>query len=134
MKNTVTKLLALLLVFCMAAAVFTACGNTEDPTPSEPTHIDYAVEQKLDMSSSTMKQEVTFGPRSQIDGDPADRECEPTVLDGGTDPVPGLLHSSIRQTNNIKTENSVRNIGFNIISPHLCYIASLVSSNVNFTS
>ena len=59
MKNTVKKLISLLLVLCMVAAVFTACGNTEDPKPSEPTHIDYAVAEKLDMSSPTKKQEVT---------------------------------------------------------------------------
>ena len=84
MKNTVTKLLSLLLVFCMAAAVFTACGNTQEPTPSEPTHIDYAVEQKLDMTSSTMKQEVTFGPRSQIDGDTSHFEVPKSVNSSGT--------------------------------------------------
>ena len=83
MKNTVKKLVSLLLVFCMAAAVFTACGNTEEPKPSEPTHIDYAVAEKLDMSSPTKKQEVTFGPRSQIDGDTSHFEVPTSVSSSG---------------------------------------------------
>lgn len=83
MKNTITKLISLLLVLSMVAAVFTACGNTEDPKPSEPTHIDYAVEQKLDMSSPTKKQEVTFGPRSQIDGDTSHFEVPKSVNSSG---------------------------------------------------
>ena len=83
MKNAMKKLLSLLLVFCMVAAVFTACDNTEDPTPNEPAHIDYAVEQKLDMASSTKKQEVTFGPRSQIDGDTSHFEVPKSVSSSG---------------------------------------------------
>ena len=83
MKKAVTKILSLLLVLCMAAAVFTACGNTEE-TPNAPVHIDYAVEQKLDMTSSTMKQEVTFGPRSQIDGDTSHFEVPKSVNSSGT--------------------------------------------------
>ena len=67
----------------MAGAVFTACGNTEDPTPNEPAHIDYAVAEKLDMSSPTKKQEVTFGPRSQIDGDTSHFEVPKSVNSAG---------------------------------------------------
>ena len=83
MKKAVTKILSLLLVLCMVAAVFTACGNTEEVS-NEPVHIDYAVEQKLDMTSSTMKQEVTFGPRSQIDGDTSHFEVPKSVNSSGT--------------------------------------------------
>jgi len=83
MKNTVTRMMSLLLVVCMAAAVFAACGNTEDPTPNEPAHIDYAVAEKLDMSSPTKKQEVTFGPRSQIDGDTSHFEVPNSVNSAG---------------------------------------------------
>ena len=43
MKNKMTRLISVLLVLAMVAAVFTAC----DPAaagPTEPPHVDYAAE------------------------------------------------------------------------------------------
>ena len=81
MKKAVTKLLSLLLVLSMVAAVFTACGDTTGT--KEPEHIDYAVAHTLDLTSATKKQEVTFGPRSQIDGDTSHFEVPKSVDSSG---------------------------------------------------
>ncbi|MBE6933476.1 MAG: hypothetical protein E7462_00250 [Ruminococcaceae bacterium] len=79
MKN-VSKVVSLLLVVCIAAAVFAACGETEGTNPSAgTTHVDYVAETKLDMNSNTKKQEVTFGQRSQIDGDTSHFEVPKSV-------------------------------------------------------
>ena len=70
MKN-VKKLLSLLLVLCLAAGCFAGCGK-DDQTP-EPTQapefeaVDYVSELKLNMNTSSLKQEVTV--YSYIDGD-----------------------------------------------------------------
>lgn len=79
MNKTLLRIISLLLVLCLTAAVFTACGQeTTDPQSTNPPettakpqlqHIDYALEAKLDMNGPTKKQEVTFGSRSHIDGD-----------------------------------------------------------------
>lgn len=65
------KLLSLLLVLCLAAGCFAGCGKddkTPDPTQApEPEVVDYVSELKLNMNSSSLKQEVTV--YSYIDGD-----------------------------------------------------------------
>lgn len=62
MKYT-TKLLSVVLVVCMILCAFVACT----PEENEPEHVDYAASVKLDMNSSTLKEEVTV--KSYIDGD-----------------------------------------------------------------
>lgn len=69
MKNTTKKLLALLLIACMALAVFTACDKDTEPQPTEPEHIDYVGQLYLDMTTTTKKLAVQYGDRSHIDGD-----------------------------------------------------------------
>ena len=76
MKN-INKLLSLLLVLCLAAGCFAGCGkeNAGAPTtvatePTKPEELpieDYVSQLKLNMNSSTLKQEVTV--YSYIDGD-----------------------------------------------------------------
>ena len=70
MKN-VKKLLSLLLVLCLAAGLFAGCGNEEntpDPTqPQQAEFVDYVSQLKLNMNSSSLKQEVTVF--NYIDGD-----------------------------------------------------------------
>lgn len=57
----------MLLLVCMVAAVFAACDSQPDST--DPVHVDYVAQLKLDMNSSTKKHEVQWGERSHIDGD-----------------------------------------------------------------
>ena len=68
MKKSSMKLISLLLVLCMAASLLAACAEQE-PAATEPVHVDYVADTKLDMNSNTLKQEVSWGSRSHIDGD-----------------------------------------------------------------
>ncbi len=68
MKKTSLRIISLLLLISIVAAAFAACGEKEE-TPTGPVHVDYVEQTKLDMSSSTSKQEVQWGPNSHIDGD-----------------------------------------------------------------
>ena len=64
MKKTM-KLLSLLLVMSMLLSCLAACGQGEKETT--PQDVDYAAAVQLDMSSETLKQEVTV--HNFIDGD-----------------------------------------------------------------
>jgi len=66
MKNRRKSLLAILVVLCLVLSVFAGCGEQQ---PTGPSHVDYVSQVKLDMNSSTVKQVVTWGPRTHIDGD-----------------------------------------------------------------
>ena len=66
MKNKNIRMIAMLLLVAMVAGVFAACG---EQGPTEPGHIDYAAQVKLDMNSETLKYEVHWGEKSHIDGD-----------------------------------------------------------------
>lgn len=68
MKKTSLRIISLLLLISIVAAAFAACGEKEE-TPTGPVHVDYVEQTKLDMSGSTSKQEVQWGPNSHIDGD-----------------------------------------------------------------
>ena len=63
------RLISLVLVLCLALSCLASCGLFEkDPEgPSTPEHIDYVAETKIDMTSATLKQEVTV--KMFIDGD-----------------------------------------------------------------
>ena len=62
MKNTI-KIITILLALCLMAMVLVAC----DPVEEEPEHIDYVSQLKLDMTSDSLKQEVTV--KNHVDGD-----------------------------------------------------------------
>ncbi len=86
-KGLFTKVTSLLLVICLIAAVFTACDQQPagDSTSgkNEFEHVDYVMETKLDMNSTTKKQEVRFGDRSHIDGDTTHFEVSASVDPSG---------------------------------------------------
>lgn len=83
MKRMNIRLISILLVVCMAASLLAACGE-KTPGVTEPVHIDYVAETKLDMSSSTLKQEVTWGRHSHIDGDTSHFEVPKSFDSSGT--------------------------------------------------
>lgn len=70
-KSNVIRLLALMLALIMSLAVFAACDKGGEDESSDDAaaveHVDYVDSLKLDMSSDTLKQEVTV--KSYIDGD-----------------------------------------------------------------
>ena len=60
------SILSILLLLCIVIGSLSACdGGNKDP--QEPAHVDYVEQIKLDMNSSTLKQEVTV--KMFIDGD-----------------------------------------------------------------
>ncbi len=72
--NNFKKLASLFLALILAAGVLAGCGKgqeTTGPAGTKPTEqlqvVDYVAQTKLDMSSSTLKQEVTV--KNYIDGD-----------------------------------------------------------------
>lgn len=84
MKRFTFRILSLLLIVCIVGAVFTACNDPQPEPPSEPAHVDYVDRVKLDMNSSTKKQEVKWGDKSHIDGDTShfevSKDIDPTGL------------------------------------------------------
>jgi len=96
--NTFKKWLSLALVLCLCAGCFAACGKTEPAAPSVPETtaqaastdaaptealevVDYAGSIQLDMSSNTVKQEVTV--KQFIDGDTTHFYVPEYVRSGG---------------------------------------------------
>ncbi len=82
--NVYNKILSLLLILCVAIACMTGCQpTTEDPKNTPDQVIDYVAQTKLQMNSSTKKQEVTV--KSYVDGDtthfivPADFSADGTL-------------------------------------------------------
>lgn len=85
MKN-IKKLLSLLLAICLIVACFAGCDKdsnnaTQTPTSSGET-VDYVANTKLQMESSTKKQEVTV--KSFIDGDTTHFNVPTEISDDGT--------------------------------------------------
>ena len=79
-----TKLTSVLVLICLVVGLFAGCQN--GTTPTEPSGdvlqvVDYVAETKLDMSSSTMKQEVTVN--SFIDGDTTHFKVPYSVSENG---------------------------------------------------
>lgn len=70
-RSNAIRLLALMLALVMSLAAFAACdkGGEEESSSGDAAadHVDYVDSLKLDMSSDTVKQEVTV--KSYIDGD-----------------------------------------------------------------
>lgn len=83
------RIFALLAALCIALGCLAGCNNTPAPSGSEPTGttgstvetIDYAVEAKLDMDSSTLKQEVTA--KAYVDGDTTHFYVPTSIVDTG---------------------------------------------------
>ena len=75
MKLRLTALLALL---CLLLTCMVGCGGGGD---KEPEFVDYVAQTKLDMNSSTLKQEVTV--KSYIDGDTTHFYVPTSIRDTG---------------------------------------------------
>ena len=76
--KSIIKLFSIVLLIGILSGCFLACN---DKTSEEPGHIDFAASVKLDMSSSTLKQEVTV--KMFIDGDTTHFYVPNSVIDGG---------------------------------------------------
>ena len=86
-KGMFKKITSLLLAICLIGAVLAACdqqpAGEATSGKSEFQHVDYVMETKLDMNSTTKKQEVRFGDRSHIDGDTSHFEVSTSVDPNG---------------------------------------------------
>lgn len=82
MNKVMLRFLSLLLAICVIGAVFTACNQKETPDPG-PVHVDYVAQTKLDLSGTTLTQEVTWGKHSHIDGDTSHFEVSRSVDSSG---------------------------------------------------
>lgn len=78
MKNS-RSLISLLVVLCVLCSCLAACGRQNGAT--EPSSVDYAASVKLDMSSETLKQEVTV--HTFIDGDTTHFNVPESVMENG---------------------------------------------------
>ncbi|MBQ8432821.1 MAG: thermonuclease family protein [Clostridia bacterium] len=78
--KTAKHLLSFLLLLCILLVGITSCGPDVTP-PAEDTAKDFAAEIKLDMSSTTLKQEVTV--KAYIDGDTTHFNVPNSVAVGG---------------------------------------------------
>ena len=68
MKNIFSRLISLLLLLCIVIGAVASCTPDNGSQGSnEPSHVDYVSQVKLDMDSTTVKQEVTM--KMHIDGD-----------------------------------------------------------------
>ncbi|MBQ7415737.1 MAG: thermonuclease family protein [Oscillospiraceae bacterium] len=85
MKKFSLRVISVLVLMCMVAAMFAACTPKEDePKSTEPIHVDYVAQTKLDMDSDTLKQEVQWGRHSHIDGDTSHFEVPKSFDVSGT--------------------------------------------------
>ena len=79
------KLLAISLVLCLILGLLAGCGENPQPTEAtgtvSPEGVDYAGQLKLNMNSSTLKQEVTV--KTYVDGDTVHFYVPEDVMPGG---------------------------------------------------
>ena len=84
MMRCAIKRLALILAFCLLLSSLAACGQPQATTgTTEPAieTVDYAAQLKLDMNSSTLKQEVTV--KTYVDGDTVHFHVPTSVMPDG---------------------------------------------------
>lgn len=78
MKN---RILSLLLLLCIVLSCVVSCVTPGGENPEPTGHVDYVSELKLDMNSSTKKQEVTV--KTFIDGDTTHFNAPTSVATNG---------------------------------------------------
>ena len=84
MMRPAIKRVALLLSICLLLSSLAACGDPQATTgATQPgiVEVDYAAQLKLDMNSSTLKQEVTV--KGFVDGDTVHFHVPESVMTGG---------------------------------------------------
>ena len=86
--NRQFKIISLLMIVCMLGVLFVACGDVDDNnggggnnTPPAVVHIDYVSQLKLDMSTDSLKEEVTV--KNFVDGDTTHFYVDKDVVDTG---------------------------------------------------
>ena len=85
--KSMKKTIALLLLVCLIIGCFAGCSGKKDPVNPPPAgdssteFVDYVAQTKLDMNSSTIKQEVTV--HAYIDGDTTHFDVPRTISDNG---------------------------------------------------
>ncbi|MBE6581636.1 MAG: hypothetical protein E7648_00035 [Ruminococcaceae bacterium] len=79
--NNIKRIAALMLALITVILACASCTGGDGGEKKEPTHVDYAASVKLDMSSNTLKQEVTV--HAYIDGDTTHFNVPESVLPGG---------------------------------------------------
>ena len=82
MKKTLSiRILAVLLLVTLLLCSFVACNKKAEDDEPQSEHVDYAADLKLDMSSDSLKQEVTV--HIYIDGDTTHFNVPESVMEGG---------------------------------------------------
>ena len=82
MKKTFSiRILAVLLLVTLLLCSFVACNKKAEDDEPQSEHVDYAADLKLDMSSDSLKQEVTV--HIYIDGDTTHFNVPESVMEGG---------------------------------------------------
>ena len=82
MKKTFSiRILAVLLLVTLLLCSFVACNKKAEDDGPQSEHVDYAADLKLDMSSDSLKQEVTV--HIYIDGDTTHFNVPESVMEGG---------------------------------------------------
>lgn len=85
MKKFSLRIVSVLVLVCMVAAIFAACTEkTPETTDPVHVHVDYVAQVKLDMDGPTLKQEVQWGRHSHIDGDTSHFEVPKSFDASGT--------------------------------------------------
>ena len=75
------RILAVLLLVTLLLCSFVACNKKAEDDEPQSEHVDYAADLKLDMSSDSLKQEVTV--HIYIDGDTTHFNVPESVMEGG---------------------------------------------------
>ncbi len=74
----IISILSIITILCLSLFFVVGCGDKED---GDDNHIDYVADLKLDMSSSSLKQEVTV--KNHVDGDTVHFNVDKSIVATG---------------------------------------------------
>ncbi len=86
MNLNIKRIISLLVALCLTLLLLCGCGEKEQPQQGtsdghQTEAVDYVSQLKLDMTSETLKAEVTV--KSYIDGDTTHFNIDPKLIEGG---------------------------------------------------